>query len=103
MNDNQNRYTIARQSYTATHDIHGALREIEPAQVMVKLESDGHRAAETVVDLAMENLGEIYTLVDRFSTGHIAVYAQENETREDLLADVLEQMQRFAAIETATA
>ncbi len=100
---NQDRYTIARQTYIATHNIHGSLKDIEPAQIPVQFESDSQRAAETVVDLAMGDIGVVFLLIDRDHTdGHIAVFAQENEERGALLRDVIDQMEHFSTIENLT-
>jgi len=103
MDISDNRYTIARQTYTATHDIHGTLQDIEPAHVMIQLESDSQRAASIIVDLALGDPGVIFMLLDRENAqGRISVFAQEGETREELLVETLEQMNRFDDIEELT-
>lgn len=98
-----NRYTIARQTYTATHDIHGELRDIEPAHIRVELEGDKQRAAERIVDLAMADPGVIFILMDsQHALGQVAVFAQRGETRDELIADTVGAMTRFEEIEELT-
>lgn len=91
------RYTISRQTYTKVAGIP------QPAIQQVECKSDMEVAAHRIVDLALDDPGVVFQISDAQNPGHFTVYAEEEEGRDELIAEVLEALQRFDSPTTEAA
>jgi tellurite resistance-related uncharacterized protein len=89
------RFIVARQTYNKITTMQGKLKDIEPATENLRMIHDPQCTAETVVDLAMGDPGIVFTVIDTRTQDHVAVYANENQDRQELLVEVIEAMKRF--------
>lgn len=85
------RYTISRQTYVKVSGIP------QPKTEPIECKPDMQLAAQRIVELALDDPGVVFQITDAYCPDHFTVYAEEGEGREDLIAEVLEALQRFDA------
>ena len=88
------RFIIGRQGYVRLTDIQGRQQGLEPATDGVDTEDDPEACAQQVVDLACEDPGIIFTVLDSVSQDHITVIKGE-EPRETLLDETRQGIARL--------
>lgn len=90
----QERFIIGRQGYDRLTDLQGRLEGLDPKLDPVRMEDDPESCAQIVVDLACEDTGIIFSVLDTISQDFITV-VREQETREELLAQVRQAIGRL--------
>ena len=88
------RFIIGRQGYGVDTDIQGRTKGLQPATDVVDTEDDPETCAQRVVDLACEDPGIIFSVLDSVSRDHITVI-KGDEARETLLDETRQGIARL--------